>query len=35
VTAEGNTTPGLCNHKIAALGTKTAAGTWVATVTIT
>ena len=35
VTADTNTTPGLINHKITALGTKTSAATWVLTVTIT
>lgn len=35
VTAEGNTTPGLINHKIASLGTKTSSASWVFTVTIT
>ena len=35
VTSEGNTTPGLVNHKIADLGTKTSAASWVFTVTIT
>lgn len=35
VTSEGNTTPGLCNHKITSLGTKTSAASWVFTITIT
>jgi hypothetical protein len=35
VTADGNTTPGLVNHKITDLGTKTSAASWVFTVTIT
>lgn len=35
VTSEGNTTPGLCNHKITSLGTKTSSATWVFTITIT
>jgi hypothetical protein len=35
VTAEGNTTPGLCNHKVSSLGTKTSAASWVFTITIT
>jgi len=35
VTSETNATPGLINRKVEALGTKTAAGTWVITVTIT
>ena len=36
VTADTNTTPGLINHKVpSTLGTKTAAATWVFTVTIT
>lgn len=35
VTSEGNTTPGLCNHKVTSLGTKTSAASWVFTVTIT
>jgi hypothetical protein len=35
VTSEGNTTPGLCNHKVTTLGTKTSSATWVFTVTIT
>ncbi len=35
VTADTNTTPGLSNHKITALGTKTSAASWVFTVTIT
>ena len=35
VTADTNTTPGLINHKITALGTKTSAASWVFTVTIT
>lgn len=35
VTTEGNTTPGLINHKVTSLGTKTSASAWVFTVTIT
>jgi hypothetical protein len=35
VTSEGNTTPGLCNHKVTSLGTKTSAASWVFTITIT
>ncbi len=35
VTTEGNTTPGLCNHKISALGTKANTASWVFTATIT
>jgi hypothetical protein len=35
VTADTNTTPGLVNHKITSLGTKTSAASWVFTVTIT
>lgn len=35
VTADTNTTPGLVNHKITALGTKTSAASWVFTITIT
>lgn len=35
VTTEGNTTPGLINRKVASLGTKTSAASWVFTVTIT
>lgn len=35
VTSEGNTTPGLINHKVTSLGTKTSAASWVFTVTIT
>jgi len=35
VTSEGNTTPGLINHKVTDLGTKTSAASWVFTVTIT
>jgi hypothetical protein len=35
VTADTNTTPGLINHKITALGAKTSAASWVFTVTIT
>jgi hypothetical protein len=35
VTSEGNTTPGLCNHKVTDLGTKTSAASWVFTITIT
>ena len=35
VTTEGNTTPGLINHKVGSLGTKTSAASWVFTVTIT
>jgi hypothetical protein len=35
VTADTNTTPGLVNHKVTSLGTKTSAASWVFTVTIT
>jgi hypothetical protein len=35
VTADTNTTPGLVNHKITSLGTKTSAASWVFTITIT
>ncbi len=35
VTADTNTTPGLVNHKITSLGTKTSAASWVFTVTVT
>lgn len=35
VTADTNTTPGLINRKVTALGTKTSAASWVFTVTIT
>lgn len=35
VTTEGNTTPGLVNHKVGSLGTKTSAASWVFTVTVT
>lgn len=35
VTTEGNTTPGLFNHKVTDLGTKTSAASWVFTITIT
>lgn len=35
VTADTNTTPGLINHKVTSLGTKTSAAAWVFTVTIT
>lgn len=35
VTSEANTTPGLCNHKITSLGTKTSAASWVFTCTVT
>jgi len=35
VTSDTNTTPGLVNHKITSLGTKTSAASWVFTVTIT
>lgn len=35
VTADTNTTPGLVNHKITDLGTKTSAASWVFTITIT
>lgn len=35
VTTDGNTTPGLINRKVTALGTKTSAAAWVFTVTIT
>lgn len=35
VTSDTNTTPGLINHKITSLGTKTSAASWVFTVTIT
>lgn len=35
VTADTNTTPGLINHKVTSLGTKTSAGIWVFTVTVT
>ncbi len=35
VTTEGATTPGLINHKITDLGTKTSAASWVFTITVT
>lgn len=35
VTSETASTPGLCNHKITSLGTKTSSATWVFTCTIT
>lgn len=35
VTSDTNTTPGLVNHKITSLGTKTSAASWVFTITIT
>lgn len=35
VTTDGNTTPGLQNHKVTDLGTKTSAASWVFTVTLT
>lgn len=35
VTSETASTPGMCNHKIASLGTKTSSQVWVVTATIT